>query len=257
MKFDIEKARAEIIARHYAEFPKQSTGPAAPKSEPGTQRTRLNAYKHGLTGQIHLFTPEEHEAFEKHCQLIVEALAPVGILEQGLAQSIAEDKWRLNRACALESGIFALGQMEDEADPGSLPIDQRAIEQPEINQPLSHARTWLDDGKYIQLLSLYQQRIQRSVERNMAELRTLRAERKAAREQALAEAALLAQHAQSKGEKYDAAADFPPELLGTDSVFSPAEITRLIDRNQRLNEARDYAKTRLNPKSGRQMPAAA
>jgi hypothetical protein len=91
----------------------------------------------------------------------------------------------------------------------------------------------------------------------MAELRTLRAERKAAREQALEEAVLLAQHAQSKGEKYDAVADFPPELLGTDSVFSDAEITRLIDRNQRLNEARDYAKTRVNPKSGCQMPAAA
>jgi bifunctional non-homologous end joining protein LigD len=33
--------------------------------------------------------------------------------------------------------------------------------------------------------------------------------------------------------------------------------TRLIDRNQRLNEARDYAKTRVTPNSGRPMPAAA
>jgi hypothetical protein len=251
--FDKEKAVADILARHCAEFPKESTGPAAPKSEPGTQRTRLNAYKHGLTGQIHLFTPEEHEAFEKHCQAIVEALAPVGILEQGLAQSIAEDKWRLNRARAIESGIFALGQIADESEP----IEQSEIDQPEISQPLSQARTWLDDGKHIQLLSLYQQRIQRSIERNMAELRTLRAERKAAREQALEEAVLLAQLAQSKGEKYDAAADFPPELLGINSVFSGAEITRLIARNQSLNEARDYAKTRVNPKSGCQMPAAA
>jgi hypothetical protein len=253
---DNQQARAKIVADYYAEFPKGSAGSVELRTEPGTQRTRLNAYKHGLTGQIHLFTPEEHTAFEKHCQPIVEALAPVGILEQGLAQAIAEDKWRLNRARVIESGIFALGQLADESEP-SLQNDQREIDQPEISQPLSQARTWLDDGKHIQLLSLYQQRIQRSVERNMAELRTLRAERKAAREQALAEAVLLAQLAQSKGEKYDAAADFPPELLGTDSVFSPAAITRLIDRNQRLNEARDYAKTRVNPKSGCQMPAAA
>jgi hypothetical protein len=75
----------------------------------------------------------------------------------------------------------------------------------------------------------------------MAELRTLRAERQAARDQALEEAVLLAQLAQSKGEKYDAAADFPPELLGTNSDFSPAAITRLIARSQRLNEAREYA----------------
>jgi hypothetical protein len=253
---DNEQARAKIVADYYAEFPKGSAGSVETRTESGTQRTRLNAYKHGLTGQIHLFTPEEHESFAKHCQSIVEALAPVGALEQGLAQSIAEDKWRLNRARIIESGIFALGQLADESEP-SLQNDQREIDQPETSQTLSHARTWLDDGKHIQLLSLYQQRIQRSVERNMAELRTLRAERRAARDQALGEALLLAQHAQSKGEKYDATADFPPELLGADSVFSPAEITRLIDRNQRLNEARDYAKTRVNPNSGRQMPAAA
>jgi hypothetical protein len=253
---DNQQARAKIVADYYAAFPKGTAGPIPLTSETGTQRTRLNAYKHGLTGQIHLFTPEEHEAFEKHGQSIVEALAPVGNLEQQLAQSIAEGHWRLNRACALESGIFALGQMADESDP-SLQNDQSEIDQPELSQALSQAKTWLADGKHIQLLSLYQQRIQRSIERNMAEIRNLRAERKAARDQALAEAVLLAQLAQSKGEKYDAAADFPPELLGTDSVFSPSEINRLIARNQRLNQARDYAKTRINPKSGRQMPAAA
>jgi hypothetical protein len=251
-----EQARAKIVADYYAEFPKGSAGSVKIGTESGTQRTRLNAYKHGLTGQIHLFTPEERDAFEKHCQPIVEALAPVGILEQGLAQAIAENKWRLNRAVAIETGIFALGQLADEAEP-SLQTDPHEIDQPEMDHALSQARTWLDDGKHIQLLSLYQQRIQRSIERNMAELRTLRVERKVARDQALAEALLLAQLAQSKGEKYDAAADLPPELLGTDSVFSSAAITRLIDRNQRLNEARDYAKTSVNPKSARQMPAAA
>jgi hypothetical protein len=52
----------------------------------------------------------------------------------------------------------------------------------------------------------------------MAELRTLRAERKAARDQALEEAVLLSQLAQSKGEKYDPAAGFPPEILGAHSL---------------------------------------
>jgi hypothetical protein len=63
--------------------------------------------------------------------------------------------------------------------------------------------------------------------------------------------------AQSKGEKYDPAADFPPELLGIGSEFSLAAVTLLIARTQRLNEARDYAKTRVNAKSARQMPATA
>ena len=39
----------------------RSTGP---RTDAGKQRARLNAYKHGITGQIHLFTPEEHQAFD-------------------------------------------------------------------------------------------------------------------------------------------------------------------------------------------------
>jgi hypothetical protein len=241
---DNEQARAKVVADYYAAFPKGSAGRVEIGTEAGKRPSRLNAYKHGLTGQIHLFTPEEHAAFDRHCQSIVQALAPVGTLEQGLAQSIAEDKWRLNRARALESGIFALGQMADESS---------EIDQPELSQSLSQARTWLEDGKHIQLLSLYQQRIQRSVERNMAELRTLRAERMAARQQALEEAILLSQLAKSKGETYDVAADFPsPEF-----VFSSAEMEPWMARKQRLDEARALPKTRQNENPGRQMPAAA
>ncbi|MGA3237413.1 MAG: hypothetical protein ABSG03_14010 [Bryobacteraceae bacterium] len=96
--FDREKAMADAIARHDAEYPTQSTGHAGPCSRAGTQRTRLNAYKHGLTGQIHLLTAAERTVFDAHCKSICEALAPVGALEIDLAQSIAENRWRLMRA---------------------------------------------------------------------------------------------------------------------------------------------------------------
>jgi hypothetical protein len=241
--FDLEKAKAEAIARHYAQFPKQPTGPTGPKTDAGKQRASINAYKHGLTGQIHLCTPEEHDAFEKHCQAIVEALAPVGILEQELAQAIAADKWRLNRARAIETGIFAIGQ-------AVLPIYPS---EEAMWQAMSQAKTWLAEGRDIQLLSLYQQRIQRSIERNMSELRTLRAERKAARDQAIEEAILLSQVAKSKGEAYNRAADFPSPQF----VFSDAEFEQLIHRKQRLNEARGLPKIRQNSHSPRQMPTAA
>src|ERR1700691_2546459 len=102
-----EQAKAKIVADHFAEFPPEPTRTGGPKTEAGKQRIRLNAYKHGLTGQIHLFTAEDHEAFETHCNSVVEALAPIGTLERQLAQSIAEGHWRLNRAHAIEAGIFA------------------------------------------------------------------------------------------------------------------------------------------------------
>src|SRR5271170_1003130 len=176
--FDKEKAKAEIIARHYAEFPNESTCPAGTRSEAGTQRTRLNAYKHGLTGEIHLLTAAEQTAFDAHCKAICEALAPVGALEIDLAQAIAEGRWRLKRASAIETGIFAAGQL------GLLDFNAvDAAEDPAellMNDALLQARTWLSKSDNFLLLALYEQRISRTIERNMAELRTLRAERKAA-----------------------------------------------------------------------------
>jgi hypothetical protein len=229
---------------------------SGPRTEKGKHRTRLNAYRHGLTGQIQLLTADEHEAFDKHCSGIRESLDPIGALEIDLAQSIAEDHWRLKRARALETGIFALGQQgalgalvtNDRDDPAQLPIDEA----------LSRARTWLAKSENFQLLALHvqhAQRIHRAIQKNMAELRTLRAERQATRQQALEEAQLLAQLAHSKGEEYDPARDFPPEMLQIGSDFSTAGLSRLISRNQRLNEARHCAETKWGAPMACQAPA--
>jgi hypothetical protein len=230
----------------------QSTGP---KTEAGKHRTRLNAYRHGLTGQIHLLSDSERTAFDAHCKGICESLAPVGALEIDIAQAIAEDRWRLKRARAMETGIFAAGR---HGVLGFTPsISTGDPEHTLIDESIVQARSWFAQSDNFKLLALYEQRINRTVERNMAELRTLRAERKAARGQALEEVLVLAQHAKSKGEKYDPAADFPPELLGIGSEFSASAFALFIARNQRLTEARDYAKTGVKPNSGQTMPAAA
>jgi hypothetical protein len=116
----------------------KSTGP---KTAKGKHRTRPNAYRHGLTGQICLLTADEHEAFDRHCTGIRESLEPVGALSLDLAQSIAEDRWRPKRARALETGIFALGQL---GELGRLPAPDRddAAQLP-IDEALSRARTWV------------------------------------------------------------------------------------------------------------------
>jgi hypothetical protein len=220
-----------------------STGP---KTEKGKHRTRLNAYRHGLTGQICLLTAEENDAFGHHCTGIRESLEPVGALETELAQSIAEDHWRLKRARAIETGIFAAGVLGQLGHPyGGIREDPAQVP---IDEALAKAHTWIAKSENFQLLALYEQRIHRAIEKNMAQLRTLRAERQAARKQALEEAQLLAQLAHSKGEKYDPATDFPPERLQIGSDFSTAGLSRLINRNQRLNEARYNAENQWSPK---------
>jgi hypothetical protein len=211
-----------------------STGP---KTESGKQRSKLNSYRHGLTGQICILTPEDQIAFEKHCAGIRDALHPAGAFELDLAQSIAEDRWRLARARALESGIFALGYSHQTGE---------SPNHPEVDAALSQARTWLADGKNLQLLTLYEQRIHRSIEKTMEQLKALQTERMAARQKALEEAQLLAQLAYMRDQPYDPARDFPPEIAEIGSEFSTRVINQLIGRNQRLKEARYYEFSRWN-----------
>ena len=170
-----------------------------PRTVEGKKRSSLNAFRHGLTGQIVIHTPEDEQAFKKHCDGIREALAPVGALELDLAQAIAEDRWRLNRARALENSIFALGQSENlNEDSGH----------PEVDAALAQGRTWIAHARELQLLSIYESRIRRSVEKNTAELRALQAERKHALVEAQPDYFLTAPFV---GEDDEPAADVPPE----------------------------------------------
>ena len=198
-----------------------------PKPKPRDGRA-LNAYRHGLTGQVLILTPEDQAAYLKHSQGIQESLAPSGAMETDIAQSIADDRWRLKHAAAMEAAIFALG----------IEAARPFTGHPEIDAAYAQATTWLKDGKSIALLSLYESRIQRRVEKNLATLRQLQQDRQAALQQAVEQAQLLAQLAANKGESYDIERDFPSELLPRQSVCSRRQIARLAAVSRRLAEAK-------------------
>jgi hypothetical protein len=200
-----------------------STGP---KTEAGKERAKLNSFRHGLTGQVHIFTPEDQEAFDRHCTGIRESLAPVGAFELDLAQSVAEDRWRLSRARALEGGIFALAQ---HGDPGN------------IDAAFAQARTWLADGRNLQLLTLYESRIQRSIEKALAQLATFQEKREAAHRKAMEEALLLAQLDHMRGQPYCPERDLPPDPVESGSVFSATAVNQALARDYRLGEAKFYS----------------
>ncbi len=184
----------------------------------------LSAYRHGLTGQIHIFTAADQAAYEKHCRGYHKSLAPEGPVEIDLVQSIAEDRWRLKRASALESAIFADGLSQpDKVTSGNA----------EVDTALAQGRIWLAKGGNLQLLGLYESRIQRRFEKNMAELRTLQADRKATLDQALVETGLLGQLPENKGE--DAAPWQAAVFARFD--FSSADVSRLLLRMRRLRQA--------------------
>jgi hypothetical protein len=144
-----------------------STGP---RTEEGKRRSSLNARRHNLTGQVTAMTPEDRAAHDAFSAGLIKSLAPEGELELALAQRVATDFWRLNRASAIEDNIFALGLSRHADD---------TIDHPELQAAFAAARTFTAEGKSIELLTLYEQRLNRSFQKNLAVLQALQATRKA------------------------------------------------------------------------------
>ncbi|MGA2114228.1 MAG: hypothetical protein ABSH56_05700, partial [Bryobacteraceae bacterium] len=109
------------------------------------------------------------------------------------------------------------------------------------------ARVWLAEGKNLQLLSLYQHRIQRRVEKNKKMLDDLQQQRHSALERVAKEVALLTQLAASKGETYDIERDYPRQALPPQFDFSIPEIARRAAHQIRLAETKKLLQATQKP----------
>jgi hypothetical protein len=202
-------------------------------------RRALSALRHGLTGQVYILTQADQVAYDRHCQGFHEFFLPASPVETGLVQAVADDRWRLQRAAALENSIFAEGISQ----PSEVTSGNR-----EVDDALAQGRVWLAEAKNLALLTLYESRIQRRAEKNMAELRTLQAERATALQQAVDEAILLTQEAESKGETFNIERDFSLFAAPCQFDFSTTEIARLARRQRRLTEAKKLSAAHLKPR---------
>ena len=192
-------------------------------------RPSFKAFKPGPASKIHIATPEDTETFQAHCAAYIDELAPSGAIERDLVQLIAEDRWRLKRAHCIENSLFALGvsQHVDEWDTGRI----------EVDDTLAEGQTWVDQSRYLTALTQYEQRVQRSIKENTAALNARQIERKQACQQAQKEAIMLAAEAESQGEVYDPAPDFPNPAECGGFVFDVSEIARLVNRDHRIQQA--------------------
>ena len=185
-----------------------------PQTQPKDRRA-LSHLTHGLTcSRIYLFTEAQQQAYDELCRDLTQSLAPVGAAEIEISRQLCDDRWRLMRSAQFESAIFAERAARFAADP------ENSTGDPALDSAISHGETWLAEAKNLNLLSLYDNRTHRRWEKNMAELRRLQTERKAALEAAIAEAAALAQLAESKGET----ANLTEPLERRGFAFSASEI---------------------------------
>ena len=83
----------------------KSTGP---RTEPGKQRSRQNALRHGLTAETVITTLEnaaDYQAFEAS---IASDYQPRTATERELVTRLASLLWRLRRSTAIETGLFRI-----------------------------------------------------------------------------------------------------------------------------------------------------
>jgi hypothetical protein len=210
-----------------ADTPHKSTGPRTPE---GRRRSSLNARRHQLTAKVYIAPPDEMEAYDAHCKSFHAALAPVGTLEGEACAEISSLKWRLKRAEALENAIFAQGFRK------YAPTFESGDDL--VDGALAEGQTWLEHAHSLTLLTTYEQRIRRALEKVTAELEKLQQARKAAYAEAQEEAIRLLKLSLAKSETYDPASDFLPASEHGEFVYAPDSTLRLIDRRTRLEEAR-------------------
>ena len=176
---------------------------SGPQSEQGKARSRMNATRHGLTGQVLILPAEDMEAYQALSAGLHTELKPQGLLETQLVQRLSDTLWRLNTIPAREAALLALGQFESR-----LKLDSGHAQ---INTTLAYALALRENNEAIANYALYEQRLNRVYERTMKQLRDVQTERRQAEPQP--------------------ASDLPEavetEIYNTSGfVFSPAEMER-------------------------------
>jgi hypothetical protein len=144
----------------------KSTGPTTPE---GKQRASRNAVIHGLFCRSAVLPGEDAARLRRLRQGMMDRLRPRDELERALADRVVCETWRLRRAVAFEGRVITSKTAEDLAD------RRHYTALYNHKPPLEAGQVILDllREDVLTKLSRYEQRIERSVYRAMAELRRL------------------------------------------------------------------------------------
>ena len=200
-----------------------STGPT---SIEGKAKTRLNAKRDGITGQVITLSDEDRPVFEKLKAELIADLAPKTVMELKLANSIAWDTWRADRIRAVEENMYALGTQDDQTtnDSGN----------PELDTALSGALTFEKQSAKFALLSVYEKRLNSTIHKNVDKLQALQKERKANEHHDRQQEVTIARANDFNGLTYKA----PTWPSRNGYVFSTPEILAAANRDSVLENAK-------------------
>jgi hypothetical protein len=146
----------------------KSTGP---RTEAGKDRSRLNATRHGITGTLSLRSGPEAAAFDAYFQRLLPSFEVRTPLESELAARAIDVLFRLARLSVVEGNIFAAGLHEIPANPG---VTSSAEPPSDVDRALAQTKTLLRESRTFSNLSLYEQRLSRTLRNDLDMLQRLR-----------------------------------------------------------------------------------
>jgi hypothetical protein len=144
-----------------------STGPSSPE---GKLKSSHNALKTGLTGRTILLPTDDVAAYQKIVAIANDQWRPETATEKLVVQSIADTQWRLLRIPALESAVWALGRAQHAAECA-------AETDPELRALMIDGLVLSSKQKDFSNLTLQEGRLQRHLEKLIAQFKDLREER--------------------------------------------------------------------------------
>jgi hypothetical protein len=196
----------------------KSTGPRTPE---GKDTSRLNATRHGITQQVMVMPAPQMQAyldFNKEQHIAHAAANPI---ERQLVQTIIDTQWRLNLARNLEFALFADNYDKSE---GLIETDR-----PELEAAMLAPRTLSSKLNELKLISLYEQRHNRTLQTTMKQLEEMQSKRKERERMEMFDAARIERVFQMQGLAYNPADD--------GFVFSTKRFATYKTREQHRREA--------------------
>jgi hypothetical protein len=195
-----------------------SPGPTSPA---GRVRSSINALRHGLTARVVVLPTEDMAAYKAFSKEIAESLDAQTPLERQFAQTVADNQWRINRIRSIEDGMLGMGHYEAA---GNFDADH-----PEIHAAMTAARAFRDNSQAFVNLSIYEQRLHRSLKEALRQLKELQAERRDNRQAEMDDAIRVNKTQQMKGLPFDPAEN--------GFVYASAEITKESARRDRIQDS--------------------
>jgi hypothetical protein len=208
-----------------ASAPGPTSGRTQGRTQEGKARSALNALRHGLTARVVVLPSEDMDAYQAFSKEIVDSLDAQTPVERQFAQTVADNQWRINRIRSIEDGMLGMGHFEAAGD-FECPTAQ-------IHSAMTAARAFRNDSKSFVNLSIYEQRLHRTMKESLRQLRELQTERREKNKTEMDDAIRLLKTRQMKG------LPFQPEPATNESkfVYASAEITAESSRRDRFRDS--------------------